>query len=62
MGDLFVSINEPSANLNKKKIAPFSVMGITNVQQRMLGVVFERYVVSRYGSYNVARSGFKYIH
>jgi hypothetical protein len=28
----------------------------------MLGVVFERYVVNKYGSYNVVGSGFKYIH
>jgi hypothetical protein len=33
MGDMFVLISEPSANLNKKKIAPINVVGITNVQQ-----------------------------
>jgi hypothetical protein len=28
----------------------------------MLGVVFEGYVVNKYGYYNVVGSGFKYIH
>jgi hypothetical protein len=49
MADPFASISEPSASLNNKKIACVSVVGITNVQQGMLGVVFEGYVVSRYG-------------
>jgi hypothetical protein len=62
MGDRFASISEPSASLNNKKIACVSVVGIINVQQGMLGVVFEGYVVSRYGSYIVVRNGFKYIH
>jgi hypothetical protein len=31
MGDLFVSISEPFASLNNKKIAPINVVGITNV-------------------------------
>ncbi len=39
-----------------------SVVEITTVQHIMLSVVFERYVVNGYGSYNVARGGFKYIH
>jgi hypothetical protein len=28
----------------------------------MLGVVFEGYIVNRYGFYDVASNGFKYIH
>jgi hypothetical protein len=28
----------------------------------MLGAIFEGYIVSKYGSYDVPRSGFKYIH
>jgi hypothetical protein len=28
----------------------------------MLGIVFERYIVSWYGSYGVANNDFKYIH
>jgi hypothetical protein len=62
MGDLFVSINEPSTNLNKKKIIHINDVEVINVQQIMLGVVFEAYVMSRYGFYNVAKDGFKYIH
>jgi hypothetical protein len=31
MGDLFVSISEPFASFNKKKITPINVVGITNV-------------------------------
>jgi hypothetical protein len=28
----------------------------------MLGVVFERYIINIYGSYDVPNNGFKYIH
>ncbi len=32
------------------------------MQQKMLGVVFEGNVVSRYESYDIPNNGFKYIH
>lgn len=48
--------------LLKIKLVHVSVVEITNVQHRMLGVVFEGYVVNKYGYYNVVGSGFKYIH
>jgi hypothetical protein len=32
------------------------------MQQRMLGAMFERYIVSKYGSYDVYGGDFKYIH
>jgi hypothetical protein len=47
---------------NKKKVSPTFIMGITNVQQRMLGAVFERYIVNMCGSYDVYGGGLKYIH
>jgi hypothetical protein len=33
---------------NKKRIAPMSIVGIINMQQMMLGVVFEGYIISMY--------------
>jgi hypothetical protein len=39
-----------------------SVVGITNMQQRMLDAIFEVYIVSKYESYDVANNSFKYIH
>jgi hypothetical protein len=62
MGDMSVTISESSPNPSKKKIVHVSVVEITNVQHWMLSVVFERYVMNRYGSYNVAKGGLKYIH
>jgi hypothetical protein len=62
MGDPFVSISESSAGPSKKITVYVNVMEITNVQHKMLGVVFKGYVMNKYGSYNVTRSGFKYIH
>jgi len=50
----------PSAS--RKRTALVNVGGITDVQQKMFGVYFEGYIVSRYGFANVPRSGFKYIH
>jgi len=47
---------------NKKRTTPMSIVGIINMQQRMLGVVFEGYIVNKYGFYNVTSNGFKYIH
>ncbi len=47
---------------SKKRIAPINVIGII-VQQKMLGVCFEGYIVNRYGFANdVPRNGLKYIH
>jgi hypothetical protein len=46
----------------KKKVTPTFILGMTNVQQRMLGVMFERYIISRYGSYDVYGGSYKYIH
>jgi hypothetical protein len=62
MGDPFVSINESSASHSKKRIIHINVVEITNVQHTMLSVVFEGYVVNKYGFYNAAGSGFKHIH
>jgi hypothetical protein len=39
-----------------------NVVDIIKVQQKMLGVCFEGYIVSMYGFANVLGSGFKYIH
>lgn len=47
--------------LNKKITAPIFVVGIIDVQQRMLGALFEGYIVSRYGFYNVFGHDVKYI-
>jgi fructose-specific phosphotransferase system IIC component len=47
---------------SKKRIAPMKVVGII-VQQKVLSVCFEGYIVSRYRFANdVPRNGFKYIH
>jgi hypothetical protein len=48
--------------LSKKIVAPMFVVGIIDVQQRMLGALFEGYIISRYGFYNVFGHDFKYIH
>jgi hypothetical protein len=37
------------------------VYGVTNIQQRMLGGCFERFIFNCYGFYDVPRSVFKYI-
>jgi hypothetical protein len=47
---------------DKKRRTPMSIVRIINMQQRMLGVVFEGYIGSKYGFYNVTSNGFKYIH
>jgi hypothetical protein len=39
-----------------------NVVGIIDLQHKMFGVCFEGYIVNMYGSTNVPRSGFKYIH
>jgi hypothetical protein len=56
MGELFASLHK------KKTLHVVVVAGIINIQQRMLSIVFEGYVVSKYGSYDVLGSGYKYIH
>jgi hypothetical protein len=38
---------------NKKRTTRMSIVGIINMQQRMLGVVFKGYIVNMYGFYNV---------
>jgi hypothetical protein len=45
-----------------KKTTHVNVVGIINVQQKMLRACFEGYIVNMYGFANVPRSGFKYIH
>jgi hypothetical protein len=47
---------------NKKRTTRMSIVGIINMQQRMLGVVFKGHIVNMYGFYNVIGNGFKYIH
>jgi hypothetical protein len=48
--------------LGKKRVAPMSVVGIIDVQQRVLGALFEGYIISRYGFYNVFGHNYIYIH
>lgn len=38
------------------------VVGIIDMQERMLVAIFEVHIVSSYESYDVASSSFKYIH
>ncbi len=38
---------------SKKRLAPMTIWGVSNIQQRMLGGCFEGYIVSKYGSSNV---------
>jgi hypothetical protein len=49
-------------SLNTKKKSPIFVLGVTNIQQIMLNECFESYIMSRYGLYDVVRSGYKFIH
>ncbi len=60
VGYIFMATME--VNPSKKISTPMIVWGVSDIQQRMLGGCFEGYIVSRYGSYNVASSGYKYIH
>jgi hypothetical protein len=50
------------ASPSMKRVARVVVVKITYVQQKMLGVVFERYAITKYDFYDVPRSDFKYIH
>jgi hypothetical protein len=45
-----------------KKKTPISVVGVTNIQQKMLNGCFEDYILSIYGSYDVLRSAYNFIH
>jgi hypothetical protein len=47
---------------NKKRVAPITIWVVFDIQQRMSGRCFERYVLNKCGSYDVPRSGYKYIH
>jgi hypothetical protein len=38
---------------NKKRLAPMTIWGVSNIQQRMLGGCFKGYIASKYGSYDV---------
>ncbi len=38
------------------------VVGIIDMQERMLDAIFEVYIVNRYESYDFASNNFKYIH
>jgi hypothetical protein len=41
---------------NRKKDAPFNVIQIINIHQRMLGSCFEGLIMNKYESYNVISS------
>jgi hypothetical protein len=47
---------------SQKKTTLISILGVTNIQQRMLSGCFEGYILSRYWLYDVVRSGYKFIH
>jgi hypothetical protein len=47
---------------SKKRTALVNVVGITDVQHKILGACFEGYIVNRYGFIDVLGSGFIYIH
>jgi hypothetical protein len=47
---------------SRKKTAFVNVVDITNMQHKMLGACFEGYIVNKYGSADVPRSGFIHIH
>jgi hypothetical protein len=34
---------------SKKRLAPMTIWGVSNIQQKMLGGCFEGYIVSKYG-------------
>jgi hypothetical protein len=53
---------EAYASPSMKRVALVVVVGITYVQQKMLGAIFEGYVITKYNSYDVRMSDFKYIH
>jgi len=57
-----ILIVDMEVNPNKKRVTPIIVWGLSNIWQRMSGGCFEGYVVNKCGSYDVPRSGYKYIH
>ncbi len=50
------------ASLSKKRTTPIFVLGVIDIQQKMLSGCFECCILSRYGSYDVVGSGYKFIH
>jgi hypothetical protein len=49
------------ANPSKKIVTPICVVGVIDIQQIMLSGYFEGYILSRFRSYDVVRSGYKFI-
>jgi hypothetical protein len=43
-------------NVNRKRGAPFNVIQIINIQQRMLDSCFEGLIMNKYESYNILNS------
>jgi len=50
------------ANLSKKKATPIFVLGVIDIQHKMLSGCFKGYILSRCGSYDVVGSGYNFIH
>jgi hypothetical protein len=50
------------ANPTKKISFLMIVWGVSNIQQKMLGGCFKRYIIYRYGSYDATKNKFKYTH
>jgi hypothetical protein len=50
------------ASLSKKRATPIFVLGVTDIQHKMLSGCFKGYILSRCGSYDVVGSGYKFIH
>ncbi len=48
-------------SLTRSRPSLTMVYGVTYIQQRMLGGCFERFIVNRYGFYDVPRNDLKYI-
>ncbi len=50
------------ANPSKKRAAPIFVLGVTDIQHRMLSGCFKSYIMGRYDLYDVVGSEYKFIH
>jgi len=50
------------ASLSKKRAIPIFVLGVTDIQHKMLSGCFKGCILSRCGSYDVVGSGYKFIH
>jgi len=50
-----------ATSLTKTRPTPTMVYDVIDIQQIKLGGCFEGFIINRYGSYDVLRSGFKYI-